>query len=299
MAETVTPGTGQQAAEPASVAENPITIIEPSRGWVALKLRDLWEYRELLYFLVWRDVKVRYKQTVLGAAWAILQPTLTMVVFTIFFGRLAKIGSEGVPYPVFSYVGLLPWTFFAQGLTQSSNSLVGSSHLITKVYFPRLVIPLASVLAGAVDFALAFLVLLVLMAFYGIVPTAATLALPALLVLAFVTAVGVGTWLSALNVEYRDVRYVVPFFVQIWLFVTPVIYPAKAVVGKLEQLGLPGWLYGLNPMVGVVEGFRWALLGVGTPPGPVIWASTAVAAVLLATGAAYFRRVEKTFADVV
>ena len=204
-----------------------------------------------------------------------------------------------MPYPVFSYVGLLPWTFFAQGLTQSSNSLVGSSHLITKVYFPRLVIPLASVLAGAVDFALAFLVLLGLMAYYGIAPTSAVLTLPALLVLAFATALGAGTWLSALNVEYRDVRYVVPFFVQIWLFVTPVIYPARTVVGKLEQLGLPGWLYGLNPMVGVVEGFRWALLGIGTPPGPVIWASTAVAALLVATGVAYFRRVEKTFADVV
>ncbi|MCG6962505.1 MAG: ABC transporter permease [Acidobacteria bacterium] len=277
----------------------PKTVIEPARGWVSLRLRDLWEYRELLYFLVWRDVKVRYKQTLLGAAWAILQPTLTMVVFTIFFGRLAKIGSEGVPYPIFSYVGLLPWTFFAQGLTQSSNSLVGSSHLITKVYFPRLVIPLATVLAGVVDFALAFLVLLGLMAFYGVVPTVAVLALPAFFLLAFAVALGAGTWLSALNVEYRDVRYVVPFLVQIWLFVTPVIYPAKAVVGKLQELGLPGWLYGLNPMVGVVEGFRWALLGIGTPPGPVIWASVAVTAVALVAGAAYFRRMEKTFADVV
>ncbi len=277
----------------------PVTVIEPSRGWVALRLRDLWEYRELLYFLVWRDVKLRYKQTLLGAAWAILQPSLTMVVFTIFFGRLAGIGSEGVPYPVFSYAALLPWTFFAQGLTQSSNSLVGSSHLITKVYFPRLVIPLASILAGTVDFALAFVVLAGLMAFYGIAPTVAMAALPALLVLAFVTALGAGTWLSALNVEYRDVRFVVPFFVQIWLFVTPVIYPAKAVMGKLQELGLPGWLYGLNPMVGVVEGFRWALLGIGTPPGPVIWASAVVAVILLITGAAYFRRVEKTFADVV
>lgn len=276
-----------------------MTVIEPTRGWVALRLRDVWEYRELLYFLIWRDVKVRYKQTLLGAAWAILQPTLTMVVFTVFFGGLARISSEGVPYPIFSYVGLLPWTFFAQGLTQSSNSLVGSSHLITKVYFPRLVIPLAAVLAGTVDFTLAFLVLLVLMVFYGVVPTAAALALPALLVLALATALGVGTWFSALNVEFRDVRYVVPFFVQIWLFVTPVIYPATKVVDKLEQMGLPGWLYGLNPMVGVVEGFRWALLGIGTPPGPVIWTSAAVAAALLATGTAYFRRVERTFADVV
>lgn len=291
---------GQVAApEGTRVGGEPTTVIEPSRGWVSLRLRDLWEYRELLYFLVWRDVKVRYKQTLLGAAWAILQPTLTMVVFTIFFGRLAKIGSEGVPYPIFSYVGLLPWTFFAQGLTQSSNSLVGSSHLITKVYFPRLVIPLASVIAGVVDFALAFLVLLGLMAFYGVVPTVAVLALPAFFLLAFAVALGAGTWLSALNVEYRDVRYVVPFLIQIWLFVTPVIYPARAVVGKLQELGLPGWLYGLNPMVGVVEGFRWALLGIGTPPGPVIWASAAVTVVLLVTSAAYFRRLEKTFADVV
>ena len=291
---------GQVAAPKGTrVGGEPTTVIEPSRGWVSLRLRDLWEYRELLYFLVWRDVKVRYKQTLLGAAWAILQPTLTMVVFTIFFGRLAKIGSEGVPYPIFSYVGLLPWTFFAQGLTQSSNSLVGSSHLITKVYFPRLVIPLATVLAGVVDFALAFLVLLGLMAFYGIVPTVAVLALPAFFMLAFLVALAAGAWLSALNVEYRDVRYVVPFLVQIWLFVTPVIYPAKAVVGKLQEFGLPGWLYGLNPMVGVVEGFRWALLGIGTPPGPVIWASAAVTAVALVTGATYFRRMEKTFADVV
>lgn len=291
---------GQVAApEGTRVVDEPTTVIEPSRGWVSIRLRDLWEYRELLYFLVWRDVKVRYKQTLLGAAWAILQPTLTMVVFTIFFGRLAKIGSEGMPYPIFSYVGLLPWTFFAQGLTQSSNSLVGSSHLITKVYFPRLVIPLATVLAGVLDFALAFLVLLGLMAFYGVVPTVAVLALPAFFMLAFLVALAAGTWLSALNVEYRDVRYVVPFLVQIWLFVTPVIYPAKAVVGKLQELGLPGWLYGLNPMVGVVEGFRWALLGIGTPPGPVIWASAAVTTVALATGAAYFRRMEKTFADVV
>ena len=277
----------------------PRVLIQPCHGWVSLKLPELWEYRELLYFLIWRDVKVRYKQTVLGAAWAIVQPTLTMLVFTAFFGHLAGVSSEGVPYPVFSYAALLPWTFFAQGVTQSSNSLVGSSHLITKVYFPRLVIPLASVLSGAVDFALAFLVLLGLMAYYGIVPTAAVLTLPALSVLAFATALGVGIWLSALNVEYRDVRYVVPFFVQTWLFVTPVIYPARTVVGKLEHMGLPGWLYGLNPMVGVVEGFRWALLGIGTPPGPLIWASCAMAVTLVATGAAYFRRVEQTFADVV
>jgi lipopolysaccharide transport system permease protein len=285
---------------PGSVREGtPVTVLEPRRGLASFGLRDLWEYRELLYFLVWRDVKVRYKQTVLGAAWAILQPTLTMVVFTIFFGRLAGISSEGVPYPIFSYAALLPWTFFAQGLTQSSNSLVGSSHLITKVYFPRIVIPLATIVAGLVDFALAFLVLLGLMAFYGVVPTTAVLALPLLLALTFAVALGAGTWLAALNVEYRDVHFVVPFFVQIWLFVSPVIYPARTVVAKIEGLGLPGWLYGLNPMVGVVEGFRWALLGIGTPPASIVWASAGVAAVMLVSGIAYFRRVERTFADVV
>jgi lipopolysaccharide transport system permease protein len=274
-------------------------VIEPSKGWVPVRLRDLWEYRDLLYFLVWRDVKVRYKQTVLGAAWAILQPTLTMVVFTIFFGGIAGISSDGLPYPIFSYAALLPWTFFAQGLSQSSNSLVGSQNLITKVYFPRLIIPLAAVLSGVVDFFLAFLVLLAMMAFYGIWPGLAIIWLPLFLALAFTTALGVGLWMSALNVEYRDVRYVVPFLVQIWLFITPVIYPTSAVTDRLESIGLPAWLYGLNPMVGVVEGFRWALLGVGSRPGPLILASAAVAALITVSGAFYFRRMEQTFADVV
>ncbi|MEJ2582460.1 MAG: ABC transporter permease [Acidobacteriota bacterium] len=274
-------------------------VIEPSKGWVPVRLRDLWEYRDLLYFLVWRDVKVRYKQTVLGAAWAILQPTLTMVVFTIFFGGIAGISSDGLPYPIFSYAALLPWTFFAQGLSQSSNSLVGSQNLITKVYFPRLIIPLAAVLSGVVDFFLAFLVLLAMMAFYGIWPGLAIIWLPLFLALAFTTALGVGLWMSALNVEYRDVRYVVPFLVQIWLFITPVIYPTSAVTDRLESIGLPAWLYGLNPMVGVVEGFRWALLGVGSRPGPLILASAAVTALITVSGAFYFRRMEQTFADVV
>jgi lipopolysaccharide transport system permease protein len=280
-------------------APDSFIIIEPAKGWVPVRLRDLWEYRDLLYFLIWRDVKVRYKQTVLGAAWAILQPTLTMIVFTIFFGGLAGVASDGLPYPIFSFAALLPWTFFAQGLTQSSNSLVGSQNLITKVYFPRLVIPLATVLSGVVDFALAFVVLLGMMAFYGIWPGMAVIWLPLLLALAFATALGVGLWMSALNVEYRDVRYVVPFLVQIWLFVTPVIYPASVVTSRLESLGLPGWIYGLNPMAGVVEGFRWALLGVDTQPGPLILASALVAVVLVVTGAVYFRRMEQTFADVV
>jgi lipopolysaccharide transport system permease protein len=277
----------------------PLTIIEPRRGLGTLGLAELWAYRELLYFLVWRDVKVRYKQTVLGAAWAILQPFLTMVVFTIFFGQLAGIDSQGLPYPIFSYAALLPWTFFAQGLTQSSNSLVGAANLIRKVYFPRLLVPAGAVLAGVLDFVLAFLVLLAMMAWYGIWPGLDILWLPALLLLALVSALGVGTWLAALNVQYRDVRYVVPFVVQIWLFVTPVIYSTEAVTSKLASVGLPVWLYGLNPMTGVVEGFRWALLDVGGKPGPVVAASAAVAVLLLLSGATYSRHVERTFADVI
>jgi homopolymeric O-antigen transport system permease protein len=277
----------------------PVVVIEPSRGWISLRLGEFWEYRELLYFLVWRDVKVRYKQTLLGAAWAILQPLLTMVVFTIFFGRLAGIGSDGVPYPLFSYAALLPWTFFAQGLTQSSSSLVGSSNLIKKVYFPRLIIPTATVLAGVVDFLLAFVVLLGMMAWYGFWPKGAVFMFPLFLLLALTTSLGVGMWLSALNVQFRDVRYVVPFLVQIWLFVTPVIYPMSKVTAKMKELGIPTWLYGLNPMAGVVEGFRWALLGTHTHPGDVLVASISMSVVLLLTGALYFRRMERIFADVV
>jgi len=278
---------------------SPVTSIGRYRGSLAFQLRELWTYRDLLYFLVWRDLKVRYKQTILGAAWAILQPLATMVVFTIFFGKMAKIPSEGVPYPLFSYTGLLPWTFFSQGLTQSSNSLVGSQHLITKVYFPRVAVPLASITSGAVDFLLAFLVLVGMMLAYGLRPGIAMLWLPALLLLAFATALGVGMWLSALNVEYRDVRYVVPFLIQLWLFVTPIIYPASEVTARLESFHLPGWLYGLNPMAGVVEGFRWALLGTGTGPGAFMIASALVAFGLLVSGAAYFRRMERRFADIV
>ena len=273
-------------------------MLTPARDWFTLGLRELLEYHELLYFLVWRDIKVRYKQSVLGAAWAILQPFMTMVVFTIFFNRLAGVGSGDVPYPLFSYAGLLPWMFFATGLAQSSNSLVGSANLIRRVYFPRVVVPMASILSGAVDFALAFVVLVGMMAFYGVWPTANLAWLPLFALLAFVTALGIGLWLAALNVEYRDVRYVVPFVIQLWLFVTPVIYPAAGVVAKLEEHGIPGWLYGLNPMAGVVEGFRWALFG-GEAPGTLILASTLSALVLLLSGAVYFWRVEETFADVV
>jgi lipopolysaccharide transport system permease protein len=267
--------------------------IEPPRGWIPLNLRDLWEYRELLYFLAWRDIKVRYKQTVLGASWAILQPFFTMVVFSLFFGRLAGIPSEDLPYPIFSYAALVPWQFFANGLTSSSNSLVASANLIQKVYFPRLVIPMAAVGSGILDFGLAFLVLLGMMAFYGIVPTANVLWLPLLLLLALVTSLGAGLWLTAMNVQFRDVRYAVPFLVNAWMFATPIAYPSSLLDEPWRTV------YGINPMAGVVEGFRWALLGTDTQPGSMILVSAVVAVGLLISGAYYFRRMEKSFADVV
>jgi len=264
-----------------------------------LRLHEIWEYRELLYFFVWRDVKVRYKQTVLGAAWAVLQPAMSAVVFTVFFGRLAGVPSDGVPYPLFAYAGLVVWTFFAQGVSQAGNSLIGSANLITKVYFPRMVVPAASVLSGLVDLAVATPVLVLLMIGYGVRPGLAMLMVPAVLVLALATAIGVALWLSALTVEYRDVRYVVPFVVQLWLFVTPVIYPASQVRPLLASHGLPAWLLGLNPMAGVVEGFRWAVLGTPTAPWPLLAASALFAAAILTSGAYYFRAVERSFADVV
>jgi lipopolysaccharide transport system permease protein len=270
-----------------------VLVLQPSSGFLKLNLRDLWEYRELLGFLVWRDIKVRYKQTALGAAWAILQPVLTMLVFSVFFGRLAKVPSDGIPYPVFAFAALLPWQLFAYALTESGNSLVSNQNLITKVYFPRLVIPIAAVLAGLVDFAIAFLVLLVLMFYYGIVPTAAVALLPLFLLLAVATALAVGLWLSALNVKYRDVRYTMPFLVQFWMFATPVAYPSSLVPEPWRAL------YGLNPMAGVVEGFRWALLGKAQSPGVLLWVSVAAVIVLLVGGLRYFRRTETTFADVV
>ena len=271
----------------------PILRIEPSHGWVSLKLHELWEFRELLYFLTWRDIKVRYKQTVLGAAWAIIQPFFTMIVFSLFFGRLAKMPSDGIPYPIFAYAALVPWTFFANGLALSSNSLVENGNLIKKVYFPRLVVPTSSVISGALDFVLAFTVLLGMMLFYGIVPTVNVVWLPFLLVLAFVTALGVGLWFSAMNVQFRDVRYTVPFLTQFWLFATPIAYPSSLLSEPWRTI------YGINPMVGVVEGFRWALLGADTAPGPVIIVSSFAALFILVSGAFYFRRMEKTFADVV
>ena len=269
-----------------------LTIVDPSSGWAALRLGDLWTYRELLFFLVWRDVKVRYKQTALGVAWAVLQPLLTMFVFSLFFGRLARMASDGLPYPVFNLAGLVPWTFFAFGLNEAATSVVGSRHLITKVYFPRLAIPLATVVAGLVDFAIAFLLLLLVMAWYGIVPGLEALFVIPLVLLAFVTALGVGLWLAALNVQFRDVRYVLPFLTQLWLFATPIVYPTSLVPAAWRPV------YGLNPMVGVVDGFRWALLG-GAPPGTALAVSACAALGLALGGVFYFRRMERAFADIV
>jgi lipopolysaccharide transport system permease protein len=267
--------------------------IEPSKGWVSLKLRDLWEFRELLYFLVWRDIKVRYKQTVLGATWAIIQPFITMVVFSIFFGKLAKMPSDGIPYPIFSYAALVPWAFFANVLNQASNSLVGNSNLIKKIYFPRLAMPIASVLGGFVDFVLAFVMLIGMIIYYGMVPTINVVWLPLFLLLAFATSLGASLWLSALYVQFRDVRHIMHFLTQIWLFATPIAYPSSLLSEPWRTL------YGINPMAGVVEGFRWALLGTKTAPGSIIIVSSLVGLGLLLSGAFYFRRMEKTFADVV
>lgn len=283
----------ESASETYTLKNVPVIRIEPSRGWVSLKLKELWEYKELLYFLIWRDVKVRYKQTVLGAAWAIIQPFFTMVAFSLFFGKLAKMPSDGIPYPIFAYAALVPWTFFANGLGKASNSLVGSSNLIKKIYFPRLCLPVSSVLSGIVDFVLAFIVLIVMMFYFGIVPTINIVWLPLLLMLAFVASLGVSLWLSAMNVQFRDVQYIIPFLSQFWLFATPIAYPSSLLPEPWRTV------YAINPMVGVVEGFRWALLGADTAPGPMIIVSSLVALSLLVSGAFYFRRLEKTFADVV
>jgi lipopolysaccharide transport system permease protein len=266
--------------------------IEPYQGRVPLNLKEFWRYRELLYFLVWRDIKVRYKQTLLGATWAIIQPFFTMVVFSIFFGRMAQMASNGYPYPIFSYTALLPWTYFSGALSLAANSLVGSGGLITKVYFPRLIVPVSSVLSGLVDFAFAFLVLIGMMIFYGYAPTIYIILLPLFLLLALTTALGVGLWLSALNVKYRDVRYLIPFLTQFWLFATPVVYPSSLLSEPWRTI------YGLNPMVGVVEGFRWALLG-DKPPELMILASVIVSIILLVSGVIYFRHTEDTFADLI
>ena len=276
--------------------EEGFVVYEQQRGWAALNARELWAYRELLYFLTWRDILIRYKQAVMGVAWAILQPLLTMVVFTVVFnkGLGVQSPSSDVPYAVFSFSGLLPWQFFAGALSRSGVSLVGNANLLTKVYFPRLVIPISAVLGGLLDLGISFLVLLALMAAYGIAPTWHVVFLPLFVVLAFATAVAVSLWLSALNVLYRDVQYIIPFLVQLWMFVSPVIYPIDSIpAGPLRVA------FALNPMTGVIGGFRWALLGQQFPPGSYLWISLAVVAALLVGGVVYFRRMERVFADVV
>lgn len=274
--------------------EMSLTIIRPARGWSMINLQDLWRYRELIYFMTWRDIKVRYKQTLLGAAWAILRPFLTMVVFSIFFGDLAGVPSEGVPYPIFSFAAILPWELFSHALSVGSRSLVQNSHMITKVYFPRVILPLASALAGVVDFFFAFLVLVGMMIYYGIKPTPAVWTLPFYLLLTLITAIGVSLWLSAMNVLYRDVGYVTPFLTQFWLFITPIAYGASLVPEKWR------FLYALNPMVGVVNGFRWSLLGIeSAAPGRILIVSIAVSLAVLISGLFYFRRMERLFADMV
>lgn len=282
------------APPPVADQPGPVTIIQPSRGWVPLKPSELWEYREVLYFLVWRDIKIRYRQTLIGAAWAIVQPLMTMVVFSIFFGRLARMPSDGLPYPLFTFTALVPWTFFSRGLTLSSESLVANSQLITKVYFPRLLVPLARVLGAFVDLGFSLLVLLGMIWWYGYFPSLAALfwLLP-LIGLAAATALGVGLWLSALNVKYRDVQHIIPFMIQIWLFATPIAYPSSLLSEPWRTL------YALNPMVGVVEGFRWALLGSGHPPSSIVAASAIATLTMFITGALFFRRVERTFVDIV
>jgi lipopolysaccharide transport system permease protein len=284
-----------ESAKPVAVAsaEIPVLRIAPPSRWWVLPIAELWEYRELLYFFVWRDIKIRYKQTAIGAAWAILQPFLTMLIFSLFFGRLAHINSEGLPYAIFYYSALLPWMYFAASLQNATNTIVENQRLITKVYFPRLALPLSAVLSGLVDFAISFCMFIVLMVYYRIAPTTAFLWLPVFLLLAILTALGVGLWLSAMNAIYRDIRYVVPFLVQFWLFASPVAYPASLVPAKWR------WLYGLNPMAGVIEGVRWSLTGQGNPPGRLIIVSSLVVIAVLLSGIAYFQKVESTVADVV
>jgi lipopolysaccharide transport system permease protein len=271
----------------------PLLRLEPPNRWPSIDFHELWEYRELLYFLTWRDIKIRYKQTVLGAAWAIIQPVFMMVVFSLFFGKLAKVPSDGIPYPVFAFCALLPWQLFAHAVSESSNSLVGNQNLITKVYFPRLVIPLSAVLSGLLDFLVAFVVLVGLMFWYGILPGWRIMTVPVFIVLAMCTALAVGLWLSALSVQYRDVRYVIGFLVQFWLFATPVAYPSSIIPERWRAV------YALNPMAGVVEGFRWALLGKSSALSSMLWVSVVVVLMTLLGGLYYFRRMEQEFADIV
>ncbi len=278
---------------PGRVGETEV-LIQPTSGWRAVSLKELWDYREVIFFLAWRDIKVQYKQTIFGFAWAVFQPLMAMVIFSVIFGRVAKIPSDGIPYPIFNYAALVPWYFFANSITKASNSLVGGGNILKQIYFPRLAMPLSAVLANCLDFGLAFVVLLVMMAYFGVVPTANVIWLPALLLLALCTALGVSFILTAMNVQFRDVRHAMTFLVQAWMFATPVVYPSS----MIED---PFWLamYSLNPMVGVIEGFRWALLGTDTAPDMSILISVAVTACLLVIGTLYFKRMERTFADVV
>jgi lipopolysaccharide transport system permease protein len=287
--ETTTAETADQGLHEPQV---PTIIIRPPRKWVPVDFKELWEYRELLYFFTWRDVKLRYKQTGLGIAWAIIQPLFLMIVFSLFFGGLAKIPSDGVPYPLFSLAALLPWTLFAEGMTRSTISMVSNANIMTKVYFPRLIMPVASIMSPLVDFCFAFGILIIMMAYYGFVPTINVIFLPLLVIFAMMTSLAVGLWLSALNVKYRDFQYTVPFLIQIWMFASPVVYPASMVPEQLR------FLYALNPMTGVIEGFRWALLGTN-PPSMMIFISFVVVIVLLVSGVFYFRRMEQYFADIV
>jgi lipopolysaccharide transport system permease protein len=276
-----------------SVLSKPVLVIQPSRAWFQFDLAGLWQHRELLYFLVWRDLKVRYKQTAIGAMWALLQPLMTMVIFTVIFSHLAKIPSDGLPYPIFAYTALLPWTYFASALSRSSTSVVSEAHLISKAYFPRAVLPIAGTLSGILDFAVAFVLLVGMMIWYGITPGWQLLALPLFLLLALATALAVGLWCSALNVRYRDVGYIIPFLTQCWMYASPVAYPVSLVPDRWR------FVYSLNPMAGVIEGFRWALLGKHGPDFGVMAASAVVVSVVLVGGMVFFKRMEKTFVDIV
>jgi len=271
--------------------KTPWLEIRPTSGWFSLDLRELWAYRELAYFLAWREIKVRYKQTAIGVAWVVLQPLAMMLVFTVFFGKLGNMPSDGIPYPLFAFAALLPWQLFSRTLTESTNSLVADQRLITRVYFPRIIIPLATTLSAIVDFAISAGLLVALMLFYGVVPGVEVIWLPAFILLMLIAALGVGFWLSALNVEYRDVQYALPFLNQFWLFVTPVVYSSSLVPERWQVV------YGLNPMVGVVEGFRWALLGAGKGPSPMLIVSAVIAVALFVTGIIWFQRREQTFVD--
>jgi lipopolysaccharide transport system permease protein len=277
----------------AEVITKPLIIIKPKYGWQLIDFKELKEYRDLFYFLVLRDIKIRYKQTALGASWAIIQPFFSMIVFSIFFGKLAKMPSDNIPYPIFAYAALVPWTYFANSLSNAANSLVGNTTLITKIYFPRMIIPIAPILAGVVDFFIALLVLFAMMFYYGIPFTPYILAFPFLLVLMMMIATGMGMWLAALNAQYRDIKYTVPFMIQFWMFASPIVYSASLIPGKYRV-----W-YGLNPMAGIIEGFRSILLGTVAFPLQMVFVSTIVSMLIFVSGAMYFRRMEKYFADVI